>query len=163
MATTTNVLPAPVAVRNLLEDLLGRDVEVEPTGPLSKEAMPTTTVAEYVDDVRRLRAVIGLSLSLAAYAGAAVGLLPPGAAEDSIDDKCLSPMLAENVTEVCNVLSGLLNREGAPHLRLGQVYLSGDSLPNDTAVRLLALGNRLDLRVDVARYGEGKLSISLVL
>jgi hypothetical protein len=53
-----------------------------------------------------------MQLSLAANVGAALGLLPAGAAEDSIDEKQLFPNLAENVFELCNVLTSLLNRDG---------------------------------------------------
>ena len=81
---------------------------------------------------------------------------------DSIEEKTLSPTLAENVFELCNVLTSLLNREGAPHVKLYQVIYPGMNLPNDARAHLLALGKRLDLTVEVARYGKGKLSLSLV-
>jgi hypothetical protein len=162
MATTPNLLPAPVVVRNLLEDLLGRDVDVDPADPVLAGDLPTTIVAMYVDDVGRLGAVIALDLPLAAYCGAALGLMPAGAAEDCIEDKVLSPTLAENVAELFNVMSSLLNRDGSVHLRLERVYLPDESsLPNDVRAHLLALGRRLDLTVDVARYGHGRLSIAL--
>jgi hypothetical protein len=102
-----------------------------------------------------------MDLSLAANVGAALGLIPAGAAEDSIDEKTLFPNLAENVFEMCNVLTSLLNREGAPHVKLYQVIYPGMSLPNDARAHLLALGRRLDLLIEVSRYGKGKFSMSL--
>jgi hypothetical protein len=157
----TFVLPASLAVRNLLEDLLGRDVNVNPGDPLSADDLPTATIAIYTDPAQQIHGVLGLQLSLAANVGAALGLLPPGAAEDSIDEKQLFPNLAENVFELCNVLTSLLNREGAPHVKLHQVIYPGMPLPNDARAHLLALGRRLDLTVEVARYGKGKFSLSL--
>ena len=112
----TLTLPGLLPVRNMLEDLLGRDVSISPADPVTAEDVPRMVLALYVDGGNRLVAVLGLDLSLAAYAGAALGLLPPGGAQDSIEDKRLSPMLAENVQELCNILTGLLNREGAPHV-----------------------------------------------
>lgn len=158
----SHALPASLAVRNLLEDLLGREVTVSPTEPPRAENLRTAVVAVYVDDALRLSAVLALDLALAAFAGAALGLMPVGGAQDCIDEKSLSPMLAENVSELCNVLTALLNREGAPHLRLYQLHLPGDALPGDVAAHAIALGNRLDLHVDVARYGAGKLWLYLV-
>lgn len=155
--------PASLAVRNLIEDLLGRDVTVSPADPPRGEDLGTSVLAVYVDDGLRLSAVLVLDLALAAYAGAALGLMPVGGAEDCIDEKLLSPPLAENVTELCNVLTGLLNREGAPHRRLYQVHLPGAALPADVASHALALGSRLDLRVEVARYGTGRLWLSMGL
>ncbi|MEN3309553.1 MAG: hypothetical protein V7603_5755 [Micromonosporaceae bacterium] len=155
------VIPASLGVRNLLEDLLGREVTVSPADPPRAENLRTAVVAVYVDDGMRLSAVLVLDLALAAFAGAALGLLPVGGAEDCVKEKSLSPMLAENVSELCNVLTGLLNREGAPHLRLYQLHLPGDALPGDVASHAVALGNRLDLEVAVARYGSGHLWLSL--
>ena len=157
----TSVLPGSLAVRNLFEDLLGRDCNVHPGEPLTADELQTATVAIYADGSQQLYGVLGIQLSLAANVGAALGLLPPGAAEDSVDEKKLFPNLAENVFELCNVLTSLLNREGAPHVKLYQVVYPGMPLPNDARAHLMALGRRLDLMIEVARYGKGKLSISL--
>jgi len=158
----TSVLPAALAVRNLFEDLLGRDVNVAQGDPMTAADLPTGVIAVYTDTAQQLYGVLGMQLQLAANVGAALGLLPPGAAEDSIEEKKLFPNLAENVFELCNVLTSLLNREGAPHVKLYQVIYPGMNLPNDARAHLLALGKRLDLTVEVARYGKGKLSLSLV-
>ncbi|MET8151187.1 hypothetical protein ACIBSW_05195 [Actinoplanes sp. NPDC049668] len=158
----TSVIPAALSVRNLFEDLLGRDVNVASGDPMTAEDLPTGVIALYTDASQQLYAVLGLQLPLAANAGAALGLLPAGAAEDSIEEGKLYPNLAENVFELCNVLTSLLNREGAPHVKLYQVIYPGMPLPNDARAQLLALGKRLDLTVEVTRYGKGKLSLSLV-
>ena len=157
----TSVIPAPLAVRNLFEDLLGRDVNVSPGDPMTAENLPTGVIAIYTDQSQQLYAVLGMTLSLAANAGAALGLLPAGAAEDSIEEKTLFPNLAENVFELCNVFTSLLNREGAPHVKLYQVIYPGMDLPNDARAHLLALCKRLDLTIEVARYGKGRFSLSL--
>lgn len=157
----TSVIPVALTVRNLFEDLLGRDVNVSPGDPMTAADLPTAVLAVYTDESQQLYAVLGMQLSLAANAGAALGLLPAGAAEDSIEEKKLFPNLAENVFELCNVLTSLLNREGAPHVKMYQVIYPGMDIPNDARAHLLALGKRLDLTVEVARYGKGKLSLSL--
>ena len=158
----TSVIPGALTVRNLFEDLLGRDCNVTPGDPITADDLPTAVVAVFVDNSLQLYAVLGMQLTLAANAGAALGLMPAGAAEDSIDEKQLTPTIAENVGELCNVLTSLLNREGAPHVKLHQVVYPGMPLPNDVRAHLLALGRRVDLVVEVSRYGKGKLSLSLV-
>ena len=157
----TSVVPIALTVRNLFEDLLGRDVNVSPGDPMTAADLPTGVFAVYTDAQQQIYAVLGMQLALAANAGAALGLLPAGAAEDSIEEKKLFPNLAENVFELCNVLTSLLNREGGPHVKMYQVIYPGMELPNDVRAHLLALGKRLDLTVEVARYGKGKLSLSL--
>jgi hypothetical protein len=159
--STTIALPASLAIRNLLEDLLGRDVTVTVGDALVAADLKRTVAAVYVDSSTKMTAVLGLDLTLAAYAGAALGLMPAGGAQDCIEDGVLSSMLAENVTELCNVLTSLLNREGSPHLKLYKVYLLPEPMPGDVQALLLALGNRTDLAVEVARYGKGKFSLSL--
>jgi len=153
-------IPPSKAVKDLLQGLLGRDVEVGPADPVLVGDLPGTAVAVYVDDSMQLSAVAGMDLTLAANVAAAIGLVPPGGAQACIEDRELSPMLAENVTEVCNVLTTLFNRAGAPHLRLHQMYLPGQATPSDVAARLLALGSRLDLAVAVTGYGAGRFSLS---
>jgi hypothetical protein len=149
----TSVLPGSLTVRNLFEDLLGRDCNVTSGAPITADDLPTATVAIYTDSQQQIYAVLGMQLSL--------GLLPAGAAEDSVDEKRLSPALAENVFELCNVLTSLLNRDGGPHVKLYQVIYPGMPLPNDARAHLLALGRRVDLTIEVARYGKGKFSLSL--
>lgn len=156
-----SVLPGPQAVRNLFEDLLGREVTVSPGSPLTADEIATSTVAIFTDSSQNIYGVLGMDLTLAANAGAALGLLPAGAAEDSIDEKKLFPNLAENVFELCNVLTSLLNREGGPHIKMYQVVYPGDPLPADARAHLMALGRRIDLVVEVNRYGKGKFSLSL--
>ena len=156
-----SVLPGTQAVRNLFEDLLGREVTVSPGSPLTADEIATATVAIFTDSSQNIYGVLGMELPLAANAGAALGLLPAGAAEDSIDEKKLFPNLAENVFELCNVLTSLLNREGGPHIKMYQVIYPGDPLPADARAHLMALGRRIDLVVEVNRYGKGKFSLSL--
>jgi hypothetical protein len=157
----TSVLPGALNVRHLLEDLLGREVTVTQGEPLCVKDLATAVVAIFVDHGQQLVAVIGLDLGLAAHAGAALGLLPAGAAEDAVDARQLPAGLAENVGELCNVLTSLLNREGAPHVKLYQVVYPGTRLPNDAQANLLALGRRLDLMVEISRYGKGRFALSL--
>jgi hypothetical protein len=141
------VLPVPKEVKDLFEDLLGRSITVSPADPLRAADIPQTLVALYVDPAKQLGAVIGMDFALTAFAGAAIGLIPPGGAEACIEDKEISKMIGENAIEVCNVLGSILN-------------LPGNSPPNDAVGYLLALGRRLDLAVEVGGYGSGKLSIT---
>ncbi|GGN79148.1 hypothetical protein GCM10010112_53490 [Actinoplanes lobatus] len=118
-------------------------------------------MAVFTDNRNQMYAALALDLSLAANAGAALGLLPAGAAEDAVDEKELFPNLAENVFELCNIFTSLLNKEGAKHIKLYQVIYPKQDLPADVRQVLLALGRRLDLTVEVTRYGKGKLSLAL--
>lgn len=156
----SRALPVPKDVKDLLEDLLGRAITVSPADPVRADDLPQTHVSLFVDHSLQLAAVVGMDFALSAYAGAAIGLIPAGGAEACIEDKELSPLIGENVGEVLNVLGGLLNQEGTAHLKIHQMFLPGQSPPNDAIAYLKALGRRVDLLVEVAGYGRGKLSIA---
>ncbi|MGC9669185.1 hypothetical protein ACNTMW_21835 [Planosporangium sp. 12N6] len=158
-----SLLPAPKDVRDLFEDLLGRPVTVGTANPVLAEDLKTTLVSLYTDNHHKLWAVVGMDLPLTVYAGAAIGLLPPGGAQDCVEDGVVTPTQAENVREVCNIMTTLLNHEGGPHLKLYQVFVPGEQIPNDAGALLCALGNRIDLAVEVGGYGSGRLSISLAI
>jgi len=156
-------LPVPKAVKDLFEELLGRPVTVGIGEPFrAADLRENPLVSTYVDERMTLRAVIGMDLPLAAYAGAALGLIPSGGAQACIEDKELSANMAENVTEVCNILSSLLNHESQPRLRMHETYLPGNTAPNDAAAQLQAIGRRLDLTIEVQGYGRGRMAFSYV-
>lgn len=145
----------------MFDDLLGRSVDLTPTDPLRAADVPRSLVALYTDSSQKLRAVVGMSFELTAFAGAAIGLIPPGGAQACIEDKEISKMIGENVIEVCNVIGSLLNQEGADRLTMHQTFLPGQTPPNDAVGYLLALGRREDFNVAVTGYGTGKLSLAL--
>ncbi|GAA3397732.1 hypothetical protein [Cryptosporangium minutisporangium] len=163
MTQATTQLPSPKDVRDMLEELLGKDVTVGDGSPAAAADLNKAVVAIYVDDANQIAGVAGMDLPLAAWIGAAIGLIPKGGAEACVEDGELSKMVGENVREVCNIMAALLNREGTPHLRLEKesVYLPGETAPQEAQARLVALGARLDLAVSVAGYGAGRLWISL--
>jgi hypothetical protein len=162
MSAMSRSLPPAKHVRDLFEDLLGRTINVSPADPMRVAEMHQSMVAVYVDDGLKLAAVIGMSFPLTIYASAALGLIPPGGAKDFVKEREITPLLAENAKEICNILASLLHHEGLPHVRMYQTFMpDGPAPPSDASSRLLALGRRLDLDVLIAGYGGGKFSLSL--
>ena len=156
-------LPSAQQVRELVEGLLGRDVQVLTGGRIIDPAEPGgAMVGSYVDRLLRLRALVVLDLALAARVGAAIGLVPNRVCEADVADGELSDALAENAAEVLNVTASLFNTQDAPHLRLDGVTEPGRPLPHDVARWVKAYVPRLDLTVDIAGYGEGGFSALLV-
>jgi len=151
-------LPSSMAVRELLERLLGRDVEAVVCPP---PVTATEVLGLYACDRDRMTAVVTLDLPLAAYLSSALALLPPGTAESAIADRALPEDLTENVGEVLNVLTVVLNEHSDTRQRLYASY-PGVEAPADAAAYSKALGNRLDLQVTVQGYGTGTLSFVLV-
>jgi len=153
-------LPSALEVRELLEGLLGRDVEAELTSTgADPRKHPGAMVGVYVDDAQQLRAVVVLDLALAASVGAAIGLMGVRTAEDVVRTELLSPALYDNAAEILNVASSLFNAEGAPHVRLSEAYAPREILPSDVDARLRGMVRRMDLEMSVSGYGAGRMSV----
>lgn len=152
-------LPDRKQIKDLFEGLLGRDVAVSDGSPVEPGARPAPLVGLYVDDRNQLSAVVLMDLRLAAYSGAALGLVPKGGADAAIQDRELSPMLTENAAELLNVLAAPIGDASGVHQRLYQTVTPDQVLPDDAAAWAVTLGRRTDLTLDVRAYGSGVLSI----
>ncbi len=155
-------LPQPKQVRELLTDLLGREVTLTPAPPFAPGPDTPASVAVYVDDHLRISALIVCDLTLSAHTGAAIGLVPVGGSEAAIEDGKLTDVLGENLYEVLNIAASMFNVAGADHLRLHALHPAGPPLDPQLRISTLTLGRREDLSVDIAGYGSGALSIVLV-
>jgi hypothetical protein len=161
--TTTEVptthLPVTKEIKDLLTGLLGREVTLAPTSPLAPSTTSPRSVAVYVDDHLGCRAVIACDLAFSAHAAAALALLPVPVAEEAVAANALDEALAENLYEVLNVAAALFNAPGAVHVRLLELHAAGQPVPPAVLGRMLTLGRREDLEVEVAGYGTGRLSV----
>jgi len=161
MSTGTVALPASKDVRDMLTGLVGKPVAVNPGAPVTPAPGKPVAVAVYVDPQMAINALCVMDLGAAAYTGAALALLPPGGAQDAVEeDGELTSLLVDALHEVVNVLSALFNTPGAPHSKLHKLYAPGDDLPGDIA-GMLANFNRIDLAIEVPGYGKGALSLVL--
>ena len=161
MTAGTVQLPAAKDVRDMLSGLVGKPVGVNPAAPVTPTADKPVSVAVYVDPYMAINALCVMDLGASAYTGAALALLPPGGAQDAVEeDGELTGLLVEALHEVVNVLSALFNTPGAPHSKLHKLYAPGDDLPGDIA-GVLANFPRLDLAIEVRGYGKGALSLVL--
>ncbi len=153
-------LPAAKEVRDLIADLLGRDVQVLTGGGMVDPADEFgALVGVYVDRRLQLSALVVMDLDLAARCGAAIALIPSAGAERAIGAGALPENLLDNASEILNVLASLFNGEGLPHLKLDAVYAPGQALPADVSQWVLTYVRRLDLDVDVKGYGPGRFSM----
>ncbi len=151
-------LPHPKQVRDMLADLLDREVEVGIGDPVVPSRWTPAAVAVYVDDKVRTATVGVFDVRLAAYSGGALGLVPAEVAKESVENNQLSPLLAENVYEVANIAAALFNVPDAPHLKLHKLYSPGELPPVDVSAMLRSVGRRLDVSVTIPGYGRGHLS-----
>ena len=150
-------LPEADEIREVLHGLLGRDMIVRTTHPASIDPAAKTITASYLRDDGSVGAAVVSDIEVAAFAGAALALIPKGVANDCVKDGELTEMLADNFHEVLNVASAWFNGRGAPHVSLGEVTDPG-ARPAPNAQTVVANhAERTDFDVEVDGYGKGVL------
>jgi hypothetical protein len=154
-------LPNLKSLHDTLGGLLGRDVRTVLASDMPEDATAGGVLARYVDDRGGLQAVAVWDLPAAANIGAAVGLLPRGAAEAALEDGALASNLVENLTEVSNVLAATFNVPGNPHLRLAGTVVPVAGSPAEAQHLARNAWQRLDFDVEVDGYGAGRIAICM--
>jgi translation elongation factor EF-Ts len=153
--------PVPIQedVRDLLADLLGRGVAVDKVARLELEEDEPGVVAEYVTDDGSVGALCVVDGKFAVRCGAALSMVPPNVAEESVTKGELPAHLLENWKEVVNIFAKLLNNPKTPHLRLHDLH----KLPGEMPIHVKALYGtpefRRDFGVAIEGYGQGRFSL----
>lgn len=151
-------LPSSKDVRDLLSDLLGRDVTVAQEDAPATAPAADSTVAVYRDDARNLVAIVVTDLALSGHLGAALALMSKDTVAEAVADRSLPAVLAENAREVLSIVGTLFN--GHRPVRLADVHLPGEAVPMQISAHSTALGRRrMDLDVAVPGYGSGQMSV----
>jgi hypothetical protein len=156
-AVDSSPMPTRMAVRNLIGDLIGRDIEIRDSDPMPSKVTNVTGV--YVTDRLATSAIAVLDFEGAARLGGALGMLPRGGVEDAIGERNLPPVIRDCTYEVLNVLASAFNVGNAPHVRLYQMYGPGGGVPTDVASMGAAAIGRMDVTLQISGYGNGRLSI----
>lgn len=156
----TLALPAAKVVRDLLHDLLGREVTITQQDRPPAVPPPESAVAVYRDDAGYAAAVVVADLALSAYAGAGLALMGKDIADQAIVGRSLPPLLAENLHEVLNIVGALFNTHRP--VRLSTVHLPGEMAPMQVSDQAASFGRpRIDLDVSISGYGTGQMSVVL--
>ncbi len=129
--------------------IAGDDAIAKPVKSMGPEGMSHHGL--FVSADGELVATCGCDLATAAALGCALSMIPPGGAEDMVEDGELSAMASSNFYEVMNILSSLFMSDHTPHLKLERIAI-GDTA-NIAAEEISDAGFELDL----GKYGAGKL------
>lgn len=162
MTTTPNdtrALPTAKEVLSLFSQLLGRPVKVDP-GPAPLK--PPRVVCSYVTDQNTVAILCVFDLGLAAYLGAALSMIPVAVANEAVRTNTLSESIADNFSEINNVLSSLFNAEGSAHVRYQNYSLALKAVPPDLSSAVTRASARQEFVVNVQGYGAGTLVIARV-
>lgn len=155
-----STLPDLQSIKNVLTDLIGKDVQIK-EGPQTR--LPPTApfvLALYKSPATKTAVAALCDLPFATYGGAALSMIPKGAAEESLRSGKLSDMLAENFHEILNVLTTTLNHSGAERYALSQVILPPEKLAAPITKGLATSRERRNAEISIEKYGSGQLILA---
>ncbi len=150
-------LPDLAQVKELL-GMLFDGMTVKTGGKLDTSPKSNCFFGVYVSDEGKPVGLCGCDLAFAANGGAALSMLPPGAAKDAVKDKELTPVMLANLHEVMNICTRLLLRDDSPHVKLTQLCPLA-ALPAPAAAILSAPNGRIDFEINIGKYGSGMLAV----
>ncbi|MGB0865237.1 MAG: hypothetical protein ACPGSC_01935 [Granulosicoccaceae bacterium] len=143
-------LPQPAELNESLEMILGGPAKITPCDALSTNS--ASHAAEFRNRQDEVVAYCLCDLPIAAGLGAALSMVPPGAAEDMIEEGVLTEMASANLYEVMNIFSALYMDDSTAHLKLTTVEAA-----NDAGVSLEGETQEVTFNLDTGKYGQGKV------
>ncbi len=138
-------------IKDMLGALFGDNLEVA----TSESPVQDSYAAVYVDADDTPGAVALCDPAFAAYAGAALSMMPPNGAKEAAESNDIPKTMFDNLHEVMNICTRLVIGESTPHLRLAKVCPSSETDAVDT---IRETASRVDFQVDIPRYGSGGLA-----
>jgi hypothetical protein len=155
----------PLPDVNLVRELLGMlfDGLTVKAGAKKLDVSPKSTgwVGVYVTDDGQPVALCACDLAFAANSGAALSMLPPGVAKDSLKSGQLTEVMLANLREVMNICTRLVLHEGTVHVRLDTVCPTA-KLPAAVAAIAAAPKARIDFEVTLGKYGSCLLAALVI-
>jgi hypothetical protein len=154
---TAYPLPNVAKVKEVL-GMLFDGLDVKPGGTFDQTPGGGAWFGVFIADGGKAVALCGADVNLAASLGAALSMLPPGAAKDAAKSRELTGTMTDNLREIMNICTRLVMNDTSPHLKLQQIY-SVKSLPAPSAAILGAPQGRIEFQVQLAKYGGGVLTL----
>ena len=150
------IAPTANAMVDMLAMVFGEGVEVsndDDTELAGKHA------ATFLDDEDKLVALCVCDLPFVTYSGAALSMVPAAAANDMLNEKFISDVVAQNFHEVMNICSSLMMSDSSAHLRLEKVLN-----PESSASAIEKLGTTdtlIAFSLKIPNYGDGKIAFAI--
>ena len=156
-------MPAPLPnlddVAGLFTMLFGNDTTCKPgKAPLPPDAC--AIVAAYQDSTGATKRLLTCDLAFANSAGAALSMIPPGAANDAIKTGNVPDNILMNLHEVMNIAVNLFTDSFDGRLELASVTRINEVSPETKAA--LTSKERTTIDVAIPRYAAGRVGMIAV-
>jgi hypothetical protein len=147
----------PNAIARLFQQiLLGRVVTAEKIPPFRLSPADPSVTATYSTGQEDVAGVCIADLDLTHRAGAALCLIP---ADSRLRAAKLDVGLVDNFKEILNICAQLFAGADLRRVSLSSVAFSSDARPPAVAALIAAPLWRLDVKLSIADYGSGRISL----
>ena len=153
------VFPKAEAIRQIVADLLGREITITKGAPAVLERDTAAVVSDYFNDEGSIAAVCITDLRLSNALGAALTMVPPSSVEAAVAKGQIEDANLENLSEIVNIMARLFNHDDCMHVRWQKVHTLPGEVPEATSALMKAPLVRRDYDVVVEEYGAGSLAI----
>ncbi len=125
-------------------------VRKEPSSRLTPA--PNVMTAVYTGDNGSPAVACVCELALAAYAGAALTAIPPGAVKEAVAANNIELDMSDNFREILNICSHLFNDISTEHVALLEV-----SYGTELGAAVKASASKSEFLVEIPGYGGGRM------
>lgn len=150
-------IPTDKSIKELLDALFGSSITVSEGTPLDPA---DAYIANYICDEGKNVVACAADISMVAYSGSIMMMIPAGGANDAIENKDLSEVMQECYYEVVNILSRALMTATSEHLRLDKVFPPGEN--TDLVADLGGEVDVVSFTIEIPGYGPGHLTFTIV-
>ena len=149
-------------LRGVLSGVYRREIEITEVDEMDLRRVRNTVVGTYLDIEGNIAGIGVLEMAIGLSLAGALSLIPVGLVRDQVKSRGPLPEnLTENLTEVFNLMSGLLVDDSDFRMRIDKIEPRLPRVP--VRLRLGAKkGRRLDAHVRVEGYDEGALSLLML-
>jgi hypothetical protein len=157
LALPVRKMPSAAQLGEFLGDLLGKEITVTPRADELDGDDGTAVVCGVLrDEQGQVGGACIADLPAAAYVGAALAMIPKGAADEAVAGGELTETLRDNFGEVVNILTGVVNTPIHAHLRMVGVEAG---VSDDVRALLIKAAGRSTFDVEVDDYGTGRIAL----
>jgi hypothetical protein len=149
-------MPTPVEVGELLEMLLGREVEAMPSPPTAYRSREHFRAAVYLDNHNHITGALVCDAALAVRASAALSLLPPKQTDALVQNGEMDESMREDLSEICNVATRLFHGSFSTTVRVARIFEVPMQAPQQLFQLMGAAGQRQDIELDIRGYAPGR-------
>ena len=157
LAAPMRRMPTAQQLGDFLADLLGKQVTAElQTAELPVDDPAGLVCGVLVDEAGHVGGACIAEAGAAAYAGAALAMIPKAVADEAAASGELNATLHDNFAEIVNILTGIVNTPIHDHLRMTGLE---PGVPDAVKDFLIKASGRVTYLIDVDDYGAGRLAL----